>query len=70
MPRQNYRPVTADYQYLHNWVDKLNLLCIPTSEVGLIGSCYFIGILLSIYFVPSLADKNGRVPYVMYAFAL
>jgi len=36
------------------------MLCLPHYKVGLLGSCFFIGIILTIIPVPALADKHGR----------
>ena len=30
------------------------------SRVGVLGSCYFIGIMLSIFWVPQVSDSYGR----------
>ena len=65
LPREHYRPVETDIGYLNNWVDKLGLLCRPKKEVGFIGSCFFIGIILSITWVPPLADSYGRLPLIL-----
>ena len=54
---------TIDYddpQSLHNWIDKLNLMCVPRWEVGLISSAYFIGYAVTLLWLPLLADKYGR----------
>lgn len=36
----------------------------PASKTGFLGSCYFIGIIMSIYYVPLLSDQNGRFKYI------
>lgn len=55
-----WRPVTTDEEYLINWVSQLDLLCKPKSAVGFLGSCLFIGIMSTIWWVPSLSDAYGR----------
>ena len=50
---------TADTS-LHNWVEQLDLTCKTKSEIGLIGSIYFIGIIISMLTVPRAADLYGR----------
>ena len=49
---------------LHNWYDKLDLKCVPGWKVGLISSLSFIGSLVTLPWVPRLADKYGRKPLV------
>ena len=60
MSKDAYRAVESDAEYLVNWVDKMDLLCTPHFKVGLIGSCYFIGIIITILPVPLLSDIYGR----------
>ena len=45
---------------LHNWVEQLDLTCKSNSEIGLIGSSYFIGIMVSVFVLPRLSDLYGR----------
>jgi MFS family permease len=45
---------------LDNWVDKLDLLCLPKSEIGLLGSSLFVGIICTVIWVPRLSDIKGR----------
>ena len=54
-----WRPV-KDGEYIYNWVEKLDLLCKPASHIGFLGSCLFIGIMLSIVWIPSVSDIYGR----------
>lgn len=55
-----YRADTSQVEYFDNWVPKLDLLCAESSQVGFLGSCLFIGLLSSIFWVPSFADSYGR----------
>jgi MFS family permease len=65
LPKDHYRPVTTDDEYFDNWVEKYDLLCEPSFKVGLIGSMYFIGVVVGMTFVGYLADLYGRkVPYI------
>lgn len=60
LSRSQYRPVETDEEYLDNWVGKLDLLCKPKKELGFIGSCFFIGIISTMFWMPVLSDKIGR----------
>jgi hypothetical protein len=46
------RPNTTDHEYLENWVQKLDLLCETKDRLGLLGSAFFAGILLSLVVIP------------------
>jgi len=61
MPKDHYRADKKDPEYLDNWVNKMDLLCKPKSEIGFLGSSFFIGIIISIAFVPRLSDSIGRL---------
>ena len=65
MDPELYRPITTDPEYLDNWVEKLDLLCRSPSQVGFLGSCYFIGIIFAISWVPKVSDLYGRVPFIL-----
>ena len=65
MPKDRYRMITNDQDYINNWVEKLDLLCMPASKTGFLGSCYFIGIIMSIYYIPLMSDQNGRRFYIL-----
>ena len=60
LPKEDYRVDTSDDEYFDNWVEKYDLLCEPKMKIGLIGSMYFIGLIVFISFVPPLADRFGR----------
>ena len=45
---------------LNNWVEQLDLTCKSDSEIGLIGSSYFIGIIFSMFTVVRASDLYGR----------
>ena len=45
---------------LHNWVEKLDLVCSPEWKVGMIGSIYFVGLVFTLIWVPRLSDMYGR----------
>lgn len=59
LDKDHYRPVRDD-TYLDNWVDNVYELCEPKYKVGLIGSAYFVGVIISVATVPPLADAYGR----------
>lgn len=51
---------------LHNWVEKLDLVCEPSWKVGLIGSMYLFGWSAGCLFVPRMGDVYGRRwPYLI-----
>jgi len=52
----NYNNSTS----LHNWVEKLSLVCRPGWQIGLLGSALFAGWSATLLWVPPLADKYGR----------
>ena len=45
---------------LHNWQDKLDLMCVPSWKVGLLGTCLFVGWASTLLWLPSFGDKYGR----------
>ena len=65
-----YRPVKSDPEFIDNWVNKLDLLCVPHAKVGLMGSAFFIGVLIAIIWVPSSSDKYGRLNFFRMSLAL
>jgi MFS family permease len=50
----------SDPYSLHNWVEKLDLVCAPGWKLGMIGSVVFIGWVLTLAWVPRLSDMYGR----------
>ena len=56
----SYRSVKTDPNYLNNWVDKLGMLCESQSNIGFLGSSYYIGIVLAMLVIPALSDCYGR----------
>lgn len=66
LPRDHWRPVKEDDEYINNWVEKWDMLCEPKWKIGLLGALAFFGVLISTAFVPVLSDKIGRkVIYVI-----
>ena len=56
----SYRPnYDLDDSY-HNWVEKLDLTCKPSSQIGLLGSMVFAGWVITLTFVPRVSDLYGR----------
>lgn len=53
--------MTSDPEYFDNWVAKFDMLCCTPAEIGFIGSSFFIGLLITIAWVPTASDKYGRV---------
>jgi len=56
----SYRSVKNDPNYLNNWVEKLGILCETQSNIGFLGSSYYIGIVLAMIVIPALSDCYGR----------
>ena len=59
-PHLPFRPDVHQAEYFDNWVPKLGLLCAEKSHIGFLGSCIFIGIMASTFWVPNVADTYGR----------
>lgn len=49
-------------------MDKLDLLCKPKKELGFIGSCFFIGIISTMFWMPVLSDRIGRSYLILASF--
>ena len=64
------RPNTTDPEYLDNWVQKLDLLCESKERLGLLGSSYFVGILIAMIFIPQLSDSYGRRNIFIFTMAI
>ena len=45
---------------LHNWYDKMDLVCTPKTTIASIGTAFFAGWTLTLFFLPRLADIYGR----------
>ena len=50
-----------------NWISHYNLTCIDGAHIGMIGSCFFIGWILTLMFIPRLSDTNGRNKFIIFA---
>ena len=48
-----------------NLIRKLSLQCATGSQIGLIGTIYFIGLTLGSLFLPPLADRYGRKKFIL-----
>ena len=48
-----------------NWISHYNLTCIDGAHIGMIGSCFFIGWILTLMFIPRLSDTNGRNKFII-----
>lgn len=49
-----------DNESLTNWVQQYDLACVKSSKIGLIGSIYFLGWVISLIILPRVADNFGR----------
>ena len=56
----SYRPNFDLENSFHNWVQKLDLTCRPSGQIGLLGSSVFAGWCISLTFIPRLSDLYGR----------
>ena len=64
---QNWKIDYSAPNTFHNWVDPevLNLTCVDTKIIGLVGSAYFLGFAISSSIIPPLSDRIGRKwPYI------
>ena len=59
-----YAPNMALKDSYHNWISHYNLTCADGTHIGLIGSCFFVGWILTLTFIPRLSDINGRQRYI------
>ena len=57
-----YRYDQNDPEYIDNWIQKFDLLCKPNEYVGLIGSCYMVGMFIGFFILPPNSDTYGRRP--------
>lgn len=51
---------------LHNWWEKLDLLCMMEWERKFMGSIFFVGWCSTLLWVPLLSDKYGRKPFFVW----
>ena len=65
MEKGKYRANTSDIEYFDNWINQYGLLCTPQAQLGLIGSAFFIGVIIAMCFVPQFSDKYGRKPFIV-----
>jgi MFS family permease len=68
LTRNKFRPIKTEDEYFDNWVGKLDMLCKKKSEIGMIGACFFIGIMISMCWAPKFSDKYGRYPLAILTF--
>ena len=65
LDKSEYRPVHDD-EYIDNWVEKYDLTCESKFKIGLLGSCFFLGVVSTLLVYPPISDKYGRkVPYLV-----
>ena len=51
---------------LHNWAVQLDLACKSDSEIGLIGTMYFVGVILSVTTLLRLSDLYGKKRAILF----
>ena len=62
------KPYITDYKIdfdqgsgsLHNWWEKLDLLCMPEWQTHFMGTAFFVGWCSTLLWLPRLSDKHGR----------
>ena len=62
----SYHPNMELKQSYQNWISHYNLTCTPGGYIGLIGSCFFTGWIITLIFIPRISDLNGRQKLIMY----
>ena len=55
---------------LHNWVEQMHLENDKNFYIGMIGSAYFLGWVIALFFVPRLGDIYGRKYPLFFCMAL
>lgn len=60
MSKDQYRWVEDDENYIENWVQQYDLICVEKIKIGFIGSLYWSGVLTLVIVLPWIADKYGR----------
>ena len=56
----SYEPDTTHKDFYYNLITKLKLDCAPGSQIGLIGSSFFAGWMITLLFIPRISDLYGR----------
>ena len=62
------KPYITDYKIdfdqgsgsLHNWWEKLDLICMPEWQTHFMGTAFFVGWCSTLLWLPRLSDKHGR----------
>lgn len=62
MHKDLFRFDQTDPEYIDNWIQKFDLLCKPSEYIGLIGSCYMVGMFIGFFILPPYSDTYGRRP--------
>ena len=57
----NYTIDWTAEESLHNWVEKLDLTCVSKEKIAWLGSSFFVGWITTLFFLPRLADRYGRI---------
>jgi MFS family permease len=55
---------------LNNWVQSLDMICFSGTEIGMLGSLYFLGWAILVLVVPPLSDKYGRWKIAVFSMAV
>ena len=50
-----------DSNSLHNWIERLDMMCMPDWQVGLLGSAFWIGFITTMLWIPRISDVRGRM---------
>ena len=56
----SYKPNMELSDSYVNWISQFDLACASKTKMGLLGTAFFLGWLLTLTFVPRLSDLYGR----------
>ena len=56
----DYRPNMALEDSYDNWIMRYDLHCASSSKIGMIGSSFFLGWVLTLMILPRISDIYGR----------
>ena len=59
-PSFEWRINWDDEDSLHNWYEKLDLMCASNFKINVLLFAYFLGISVTVLWVPQLSDRRSR----------
>ena len=63
----SYHPNMELHDSYINWISHYHLECIDGAHVGMIGSSFFVGWIITLMFLPRMSDTNGRNKFIKIA---